>query len=242
MSTTERTRAREEQAELQVELRLHETLRAMALADIKAPLMEISLSASVIERVAPAGGARLAEATQDIRDAVARAIALLSALAEDGDGAPSVDLRVQGVAEVLSAAVSAVGPLAKARDVRVESSVGAERALCDRARTVRAMVTLLCLALRRTAGGGCVKVEAETAGSMLHLLVRDQGDMMSEDEVERTLSPAIVDTAWPPSRDAGRARRAITVQGGALRVRRAPEGMVFEASFPAPTQPRETRS
>jgi len=178
---------------------------------------------------------------QDIRDAAARALSLVSALADDGDGAPSVDLRVHTVSPLVEAAVRAAEPLARSRGVRVEATVGAERALCDRARTVRALVTLLCIALRRTPEGGRVTVAVTTRGSALHLAVCDQGDAMSEEEIERTLSPAVAEGEWPPSRDAARARRAITVQGGALRVRREPEGMVFDASFPAPMQPREAR-
>lgn len=241
MSQSERVRAQEEQAELLVELRLHELLRAMALADIKAPLTEIALSARVVERMAQSESPQLAEAIQDIRDAASRTLALLSALSDEGDGAPSVDLRINGLAELVAAAARAVDPLARARQVGIETAVGHERTLCDRARTVRALTTLLGVAVRRTPPGAAVRVEVAHDDFMLHVLVKDRGDMMSEDEIERTLSPAVIEAAWPPSRDAATARRVITLQGGTLRVRRAPEGMVFDVAFPSPASHPPTR-
>lgn len=236
---TDRHHARETQAELQVELRLQDALRAMAIADLKAPLMEIALSSSVISRLAPPDHPRLAEAIHDLRDAVARTLSLVNTAWDDGEGAAGVDLRVTDVAQVVDAAVRVVEPLARARGVRVESAMRVDRALCDRGRTLRAVVTLLSIALRRSSEGDKVAVGAAREGSQVHLTVRDAGEALSDDEVERAFSPAVALDATLPTRDASRARRAITVQGGALSVRCEAGGVVYDATFSAPLTPSQ---
>ena len=121
MSTQEQDPARESLAELHVEIRLDESLRAMALADIKAPLMEVSLSASVAERIAGAHlDGRLRDAIRDIRESAARAIALLSGLSDETS--LNVDLRVIDVSELVAVCLRAAQPLAKARGVHLETS------------------------------------------------------------------------------------------------------------------------
>jgi nitrogen-specific signal transduction histidine kinase len=231
---------REEQAELQVALRVHETLRAMTLAEIRAPLSNIALAASAIERIG-AGDPRVAEAARDIREHAARAAALVGDLADEGSTA--LDLRVNDLGGILDAAVQSAQPLALARGVRVEAHIGdgAARTLCDRLRAVRAMTSVLCVGLRRTPRGERLRVEGYADGSEVRVAFHDDGGALEDDDIESLLSPAVGGETWTPSRDLPRARQAITLMGGSLRVRRAPRGMIFEVTMPAPLAQRDSR-
>lgn len=235
MINPETEMARGALAELHVELRLDDALRAMALADIKAPLMEVALSASAAERLVIASREpRLREVIADIRESISRALSQISGLADEHSLA--VDLRVTDPAEVLSPSVRAVHPLARARGVRVESlaSMGGPRALCDRIRTVRALVTVLCVALRRSREGDTVRVGFERGDGALRLTVTDSGPAMDADAIEAMLSPVLQSEEGLPTRDLGRARRAIELQGGRLGVRSEAQGVTFELELPAP--------
>lgn len=235
MSTLEHDPARESLAELHVEIRLDESLRAMALADIKAPLMEVSLSASVAERIAGAHlDGRLRDAIRDIRESAARAIALLSGLADETS--LNVDLRVIDLSELVTVCLRAAQPLAKARGVRLETAVtpGSARALGDRLRITRALVTVLCVCLRRSRAGESVRLAITNMDRACTLTVTDGGPRLSPDVVEALLSPVLASDGGLPTRDLSRALRATVVQGGLLRVEPAGEGMAFSLELPKP--------
>lgn len=235
MSTQEHDPARESLAELHVEIRLDESLRAMALADIKAPLMEVSLSASVAERIAGAHlDGRLRDAIRDIRESAARAIALLSGLADETS--LNVDLRVIDVSELTAVCLRAAQPLAKARGVHLETSTapGSTRALGDRLRTTRALVTILCICLRRSRRGACVRLAISQIDRACCITVTDAGPTLSRDEVEVMLSPVLAIDGGLPTRDLSRALRAAVVQGGLVRVEPWGEGMAFTLELPTP--------
>ncbi|MFO0629034.1 MAG: hypothetical protein U0325_25895 [Polyangiales bacterium] len=235
MSAQEKDPAREALAELHVELRLDEALRAMALADIKAPLVEVSLSASVAERIAGAHlDARLREAIRDIRESAARAIALLTGLTDETS--LSVDLRVVDVSELVALCVRASQPLAKARGVHIETSLapGSPRGMGDRLRTTRALVTVLCVALRRSREGDRVRIDIVNVDRACRVTVTDEGCPLSRDEVEGLLSPVLAPEGGLPTRDLSRALRATVVQGGLLRVEPAARGMAFILELPSP--------
>jgi|JI10StandDraft_1071094.scaffolds.fasta_scaffold427223_2 C4-dicarboxylate-specific signal transduction histidine kinase len=235
MSTQEHDPAREALAELHVEIRLDESLRAMALADIKAPLMEVSLSASVAERIAGAHlDGRLRDAIRDIRESAARAIALLSGLADETS--LNVDLRVIDVSEVVGMCLRAAQPLAKARGVHIETALapGSTRGLGDRLRTTRALVTVICVCLRRSRPGDRVRLEISNADRGCAVTVTDAGPRLTSDEVEALLSPVLASDGGLPTRDLSRALRATVVQGGLLRVEPAGDGMAFILELPPP--------
>lgn len=235
MSAQEHDPSREALAELHVEIRLDESLRAMALADIKAPLMEVSLSASVAERIAGAHlDGRLRDAIRDIRESAARAIALLSGLADEAS--LNVDLRVIDVSELAATCLRAAQPLAKARGVHLETTMapGSPRALADRLRTTRALVTVLCVCLRRSRPGERVRVAIAPRDRACAITVRDDGPPLSRDEVEVMLSPVLATDGGLPTRDLSRALRATVVQGGLLRVEPNGDGMAFTLELPTP--------
>lgn len=235
MSTQEHDPARESLAELHVEIRLDESLRAMALADIKAPLMEVSLSASVAERIAGADlDGRLRDAIRDIRESAARAIALLSGLADETS--LNVDLRVIDVSELAMVCLRAAQPLAKARGVRIETALapGSTRALGDRLRITRALVTVLCVCVRRSQPGASVRLAISNVDRACAITVTDAGPRLTRDEVEALLSPVLASDGGLPTRDLSRALRATVVQGGLLRVEPAGEGMTFSLELPTP--------
>lgn len=235
MSTQEHDPARESLAELHVEIRLDEALRAMALADIKAPLMEVSLSASVAERIAGAHlDGRLRDAIRDIRESAARAIALLSGLADETS--LNVDLRVIDVSELVAVCLRAAQPLAKARGVHLETALapGSARALGDRLRFTRALVTVLCVCLRRSRPGDTVRLAISTPDRACAITLTDAGPKLTRDDVEALLSPVLASDNGLPTRDLSRALRATVVQGGLLRVEPAGEGMAFCLELPTP--------
>ena len=235
MATPESDQAKDALAELHVELRLDEALRAMAIEDIKAPLTEVSLSASAAERLATgAADPRLAEAIRDIRESVARASSLLAGLSDESGAA--VDLRVADVAPLLAVCGRAVQPLARSRGVRVESdpAVNGVRGLCDRIRTVRAVVTLLCMALRRSREGDVVRLALASGEAGVRVSVHDGGAVLGDEAIEALLSPTLRASEALPTRDLGRARRAVVAQGGHMRVRREADGMSFEVILPLP--------
>ncbi|MEZ4393953.1 MAG: hypothetical protein R3A48_23010 [Polyangiales bacterium] len=222
-------------AELRVALGLQEAMRLMALADIRAPLTDLCLSASVAERLADQHtDPKLRAMIRDIHDGANRALSLLGALGDETG--PAVDLRVTDVHELVNLSLRAVEGLVRLRGLRVEVALSgdAARALCDRLRTLRALVAVLSSAARRSPPEGRLRVEGAVRGSAYHLAVLDDGEPLSPEEVEAMLSPVLVRDAAVSVRDLGRAHKSLILQGGDLAVRPRGEGMAFEVTLPMP--------
>lgn len=222
-------------AELRVALGLQEAMRSMALADIRAPLTDLCLSASVAERLANQDtDPKLRSMIRDIRDGANRALSLLGALGDETG--PTVDLRVTDVCELVNLSLRAVEGLVRLRGLHVEVALGGEtaRALCDRLRTVRALVAVLSCAARRSPPEGRLRVEGAVRGSAFHLVVVDEGDALSPEEVEAMLSPVLVSDAAGSARNLGLAHKSLILQGGDLELRPRGEGMAFEVTLPVP--------
>lgn len=223
-------------AELRVALGLHEVMRAMALADIRVPLTDLCLSASVADRLVDGDAdPKLRSLIRDIRDGASRALSLLGALGDEAG--PRVDLRVTDVSELLNQSLRAVDPVVRLRGLRVEVALGSEaaRAVCDRLRTVRALVAVLSIAARRSPYEGRLRVEGAVRGSALHLVFLDEGEPLSREAIEAMLSPVLDDPASVSVRDLGRAHTSLVLQGGGLEARPHGAGMAFEVTLPVPS-------
>jgi hypothetical protein len=236
MSTQEHDPAREALAELHVEIRLDESLRAMALADIKAPLMEVSLSASVAERIAGAHlDGRLRDAIRDIRESAARAIALLSGLADETS--LNVDLRVIDVSEAggdvpAGGAAAREGPRGAHRDrPRAGEHPRPGRPTAHHAGVGHSDLRVLAA---QPTGGSRAPRDFERRPGGARVTVTDAGPRLTSDEVEALLSPVLASDGGLPTRDLSRALRATVVQGGLLRVEPAGDGMAFILELPPP--------
>jgi hypothetical protein len=108
------------------------------------------------------------------------------------------------------------------------------RALGDRLRTTRALVTILCVCLRRSRRGACVRLAISQIDRACCITVTDAGPTLSRDEVEVMLSPVLAIDGGLPTRDLSRALRAAVVQGGLVRVEPWGEGMAFTLELPTP--------
>jgi hypothetical protein len=109
---------------------------------------------------------------------------------------------------------------------------GSTRALGDRLRTTRALVTILCVCLRRSRRGASVRLAISQVERACTITVTDAGPTLSRDEVEVLLSPVLAADGAMPTRDLSRALRATVVQGGLLRVEPRGEGMAFALELP----------
>lgn len=224
-------------ADARVASNLHDELLVLVLADLKSLLGGIALAANVLDRALASPTTvdeRAREWVGEIRDGVARAALIAGSLQVAGSAVKTTP-RSCTPAQLFDPARRAVQPLARARRARVMMDVraGVDLVSCDQVLTIRALVALLSNALHRTPNGGRVRLVLWNAGAITHLAVHDEGDVLTDDEVDRLTAHAATDdarTAMPVSV----ARWAVGAQGGALKVGAGVDrGMVFDLHLPA---------
>ncbi len=92
--------------------------------------------------------------------------------------------------EVVGEAVAQVGPLAHAKGVALIDEVAGGLALVgDRLKLEQVVINLLTNAIKHTAAGGTIRVEGAAAGEELELRVRDTGEGIPAEHLERVFEP-----------------------------------------------------
>jgi signal transduction histidine kinase len=93
------------------------------------------------------------------------------------------------LAELVRAEVSALRPQAERRQIRFSLELGEGRVNADRQRLARALRNLLTNALRHTGSGGCIVLESRVSAVALRLVVADDGEGMSDEQLAHAGEP-----------------------------------------------------
>jgi len=176
--------------------------------ELKTPLAAIAALAEIMrdERLGPLPDRRYRGYAADIHDSAMHAIGVLTSLLEPAAGPharPPMVFAEVDVAAIAASSVSAFGPLAERAGVklRLRSPPRLPHLVADSRSLKQIFLNLIANAVRYTPPGGEVEVSTRyECGTALGITVADNGDGMSEAELQRALS------AMP--KKAGRAGRA----------------------------------
>jgi signal transduction histidine kinase len=152
----------------------------------------------------------------------------LSTIAQlDFDGF-ALDRSEFDVSSLVRAEVDALRPQAERRDIRFSLRLSACRLSADRQRLARALRNLLTNALRHTRPGGSIVLESEVTALGLRLVVADDGEGMSEEQLARAGQPFFRGDASRNRKTGGRglglaiAKGIVEAHGGSLDFESAP--------------------
>lgn len=233
-------------AELELSMRLRDEVLSMLAHDIRGPLFNVSLHASLLDRLRPAASecqTRLTQSVTEIQHAVSQVSVILSKLLEIdalGDGELSQEVFAHNTADMIEVAARVVEPLSRARDVHVVTRVrdGAGRLQCDRVQMVHVLVAMLAHAVRRAPIGGQAQLNATHTGINVHITAHDGAAPLTEEEAAQLFSPVADEGRAALPRRLLRARRVVETLGGSLDVRPDPAGgTILDATLPA-SKPR----
>ena len=130
--------------------------------------------------------------------------------------------------ELLRAEVDALRPQAERRQIRFSLELSACRLNADRQRLARALRNLLTNALRHSRSGGCIALQSEVTATTLRLVVADDGEGMSEEQLARAGQPFFRGDASRNRKTGGRglglaiAKGIVEAHGGSLDFESAP--------------------
>jgi PAS domain S-box-containing protein len=188
---TERMRAEEQRIQLlhrsEQAVRAREDLLAMVSHDLRDPLNVIGMASSMLEAETEGPGKARVSMIRRAARRMEELIANLLDAASIENGQCAVEPKPQDFAALLSEALDSFGPLAAAKGARIEKHVDAladgEHVLCDRARVLQVLGNLLGNALKFSAPGQAIAIEARLAESMLQVSVRDMGPGIASDHL-----------------------------------------------------------
>lgn len=209
--------------------------------DLKDPLASIVMGAGFLKKTVAAddgAGRRVVEAIARSADRMNQVVSDFHDLAKLEAGQLEVAAMPCDVGGVLHAAVTALEPHAKERELalKVEAPEGLI-ATCDRARLLQIVNKLLGNALKFTPAGGQVLVRAEREGGAVRVAVRDTGRGIAPERIGEIFDRAANARRSPrdgPGLGLAIARGLVELQGGAIGVEsRQGEGSLFWFTLPA---------
>jgi signal transduction histidine kinase len=252
-----KARRREEEAREQAERaaaaersarQAREEVLAIVAHDLRGPLGAIDMSAAVLERTAPAGGA--GDPTRARTAVIHRTVARMSRLIDDLLDSASLDagqlslrLGLADPRELLAESAEQHARAAEARIVTLEIDAPDDlpTICCDRARIVQVLSNLIGNALKFTPEGGLVRATARACDGSVEFRVSDTGCGIPADRL-----PHIFERYWHAERAAGGGtglglyicRGLVEAHGGTLTVRSAEgRGATFSFTLPEGTPP-----
>jgi signal transduction histidine kinase len=170
--------------------RLREDVLAIVTHDLRNPLASIAGNAERLLRLLPDAPPRIAETTQ----AIARAAARAGRLIEDVFALASIDLdrltldpRPTSAHEVLDEALATMRPLAEARGIAIAATTdGEDRPFHgDRDRLQQVLYNLVGNAIKFTPEGGEIHLDAIHGDRIVRISVRDTGPGIADEDRAR---------------------------------------------------------
>jgi PAS domain S-box-containing protein len=162
-------------------VRARDDLLAMVSHDLRDPLNVIAMASAVLEQQMQSEQAPKRHVAM-IRRAAGQMEELITNLLDAASiesGRCTVDPKPQELEVLLSDALDRIAPIAAGKNVRVEKRcdlpAGANLALCDRARVLQVLGNLLGNALKFSAPGQAIAIEARPEKDMFQVSVRDTG-------------------------------------------------------------------
>jgi signal transduction histidine kinase len=209
--------------------------------DLRAPLGAVRAIVEAVDDGVVADQASLKRYMHDLRrsvDVLVELVDNLFELAQLDAGQILADRSAARLGDVVDAAVRAAAAQAAQQEVELDISVNGAAAERCSPRLVRVLHNLLQNAIRHAPAGSTVTVEVRRSGERLELMVRDAGEGIAAEHVQRLFEPFFrVDPArHGPGAGLGLAlaERIVTNLGGAVGVESAPgQGATFVVDVPA---------
>jgi len=237
-------------------VRSREDVLAVVSHDLRNPLNAAQLSAQVLSRVAdnpllPEAERKSARrATVSLLRSTERMRLLLGDLvdlARLDSGGLSVETAPHEVAKLVEDAVELQQPLAEQRGLKMTSRVAPALPLilCDRARVLQILANLIGNAIKFTASGGTIEVEARRIesgdGRLVEVAVRDNGRGISAEDLRRVFDRYFQATSSEKN-GVGLglfiARSLVEAQGGHIEAESEPgRGSTFRFTLPSAAEP-----
>jgi PAS domain S-box-containing protein len=186
--------AQEAIRQAQAAVRTRDTFLARASHELRTPLTSALGTARLLRRARPG---QLPESPEALLAVVDRSLTAMAALVEDlldasklASGQEALTRERVDLAEAVGHSLEVVGPQAREKGVAVRVDVPAGLALsADRLKLEQVLVNLLANAVKFTPPGGEVTVRGEEQGGDVVLRVRDTGEGVVPDQLERIFEP-----------------------------------------------------
>jgi signal transduction histidine kinase len=232
----ERSRARERTLE-----QSRRQLVAWVSHDLRTPLAGLRAMAEALEDGLAADPPRYHKQMRAEAERLATMVDDLFELSRIHSGALQLSPDQIALDDLVSDVLASTEPLASARGVRLDGSAARQLAIrADPRELSRALTNLLTNAIRHTAPGGCVHVEARLEDEYALLTVADGCGGIPEADIQH-----LFDVAWrgtdarSPAPDSGAGLGLAIVRGimeahrGSVRIVNAGDGCCFELRLPA---------
>jgi signal transduction histidine kinase len=172
-------------------VRLRDAFLARASHELRTPLTVVKGHLRLLARQLADGQAAGLVAVADKHvDRVTQLVAHLLDASRLAAGQLPVEPEPTELAAVVAEAVAQVRPLAQDKAVRLETAVPTGlRLVGDRLQLEQAVLNLLTNAVKHTAAGGTIRAEGAGQGAQVELRVRDSGEGIAPEYLERVFEP-----------------------------------------------------
>jgi PAS domain S-box-containing protein len=242
-------------AEAEAAVRARDAFLARASHELRTPLTSALGTVRLLRRGRPGERPESPDALLAVAD---RNLTAMAALIEDlldasklAAGQETLTRERVDLAEAVGHSLEVVGPQAREKGVALRAAAPAGLALsADRLKLDQVLVNLLANAVKFTPAGGTITVEAEHDGDWVVIRVRDTGEGIAPDQLERIFEPFYQSGGLGDSRVTDRrarrvrgtglglaiCRQIIGLHGGAIRAEsEGPgKGATFVVRLPAP--------
>ncbi len=198
----------------------------MVSHDLKNPLTTVLMMCDVLHRYLPPDRPDLRDKVEKVRHAATRMKHLIGDLLDAAKieaGGLSVERRAEDATALVEETVEQLGPLAAARDQRLEARLPSwlPPVLCDRERVLQVLSNLVGNAIKFSPEGGAILLVVEAAPGAVRIAVIDQGPGIPGPALKR-----IFDRYYQLGREAGKgaglglfiAKGIVEAHGGRLEV------------------------